>query len=143
VPVYYGFQPVSSNVDQLAHSLTKELVRLRALRQGWDGRNAKPITPEAIYGTILVLNALLDGNSEPPQFFPLSEGGIQVEWCGHDEVEIAIDGSGEAHVLATAENGDVIAEGILDPIGPSDLVATTAAIVKNLSASIAAERHKE
>jgi hypothetical protein len=139
-PIYYGYQQVSGGLDRLAYVLVQELTRLQGLRRGWDGRNARQITPQAVDATVWVLSALLDGDSEPPQFFPLTSGGIQIEWYGRNEVEIAIDASGEAHVLASAASGDVIAEGILDPRGPSDLVATTALLVKDLSADIAAER---
>jgi hypothetical protein len=120
-----------------------ELSRLSQLRPRWDGHRARPITQEAIYATARVLTSLLDWKSEPPQFFPLPGGGIQVEWLADDQqIEIEIDQVGEAHVLATAASGDVLVEGILDLQGPSDLVTTVARLVKELSAEIIAERQR-
>ena len=137
---YYLHQPVSQRLDRLGQTLAQELARLRSLREGWDGRRARPITLEALYGTILALAALLDEESVAPQFFPLPDGGVQFEWYAEDQIEIEVDRTGEAHVLATAANGDVLAEGVFDPQPPSELAATVAQLVKNLSARVGAER---
>jgi hypothetical protein len=135
VRVYWGQGPL----DRLTDVLASELGRLRALRYGWDGGSARPTTPKALYAAMRVLSVLLDEESEPPQFFPLVDGGIQLQWYANDQVEIEIDNSGEAYVLATAANGEEF-EGVLDPSGPSDLVSAIAMLVKNLSADVAAER---
>jgi hypothetical protein len=137
---HYSHQPISQRLDRLGQILVQELGHLRALREGWDGRRAKPITSEALYGTILALAALLDEESIPPQFFPLPDGGIQFEWFADDHIEIEVDRAGEAHVLAIATNGDILAEGVFDPQPPSELAATVALLVKSLSARVVAER---
>jgi hypothetical protein len=85
-----------------------------------------------VYATAQVLVKLIDGHSQVPQFFPLPDGGIQVEWYGNDEIEIDVDGSGEAYAIATS-NGEVVAEGVLEQSGPSDLASVIAVLVKGLS----------
>jgi hypothetical protein len=140
-PVYYDRG--SEGLAWVFREIVKELTRLMELPPRWDGRQARPIKQEAIYAFLQVLPYLLDQTSEPPQFFPLPSGGIQVEWLsGTQQVEIEIDQSGEACALATTADGDVLAEGILDTQGPSDLVSTVAGLVKNISAEIAAERQR-
>jgi len=138
-PVYY-VEPSPGGLAWVLSRVARELSRLRQLRPRWDGHHARPVTQEAIYATARVLGRLLDGQSEVPQFFPLPGGGVQVAWLANDQIEVEIDAAGEAHVLATAENGDVLAEGILDPQGPSELVVTVTRLVKNLSAEVAAGR---
>jgi len=140
-PVYY-VEPGPGGLAWVLVKVAEELSRLRQLRPRWDGHRARPITREAIDAAARVLARLLDAQSEVPQFFPLPGGGIQVEWLADDQIEIEIDGAGEAHVLATSASGNVLAEGILDPQGPSDLVATVAGLVKNLSAEVAAGRQR-
>ena len=120
--------------------VASELTRLGQLRPGWDGRHGKRVTQEAVYATARVMINLLDRHSQVPQFFPLPDGGIQVEWYGDDEIEINVDNSGEAYVIASS-NGDVVAEGILDQAGPSDLAATIAVLIKGLSTQPGVERH--
>src|SRR5260370_12782284 len=140
-PVYY-VEAEPGRLARLLDWVARELTLLRGLRPGWDGHRAKPISREALYSAVVVLAVILDENSEPPQFFPLPDGGIQFEWYADDQIEIEIDGAGEAHVLATATNGEVVAEGSFDPHGPSDLAATIAMLVKNFSAHVAAERQR-
>lgn len=133
----------SGGLAWVLREIVKELTRLMELPSRWDGRQAQPIKPETVFAGVAVLANLVDYTSELPQFFPLPGGGIQVEWLsGTHEVEIQIDQSGEAWVLATTADGDEIAEGILNPQGPSDLDATVAGLVKIISAEIAAERHR-
>jgi hypothetical protein len=140
--IYYVEQGPGS-LGWALSEVVRELSRLTQLRPRWDGRRAQPIKPETVFAAIQVLAYLLDQTSEPPQSFPLPNGGIQVEWLSGDkQIEIEIDQSGEAYVVATSTDGDVLAEGILDPQGPSDLVKTVAGLVKNFSAEIAAERQR-
>lgn len=126
----------------LLDKVTGELGRLLQLRPGWDGHRARQITHEAVFATARVLARVLDRHSEIPQFFPLADGGIQVEWYADEQIEIEIDGAGDAHVLATAANGEVVAEGSFDPQGSSDLVSSIAAMVRSLSAHVAVERQR-
>jgi hypothetical protein len=141
-PMYY-VEHGTGGFAWVLRGIVEELSRLSQLCPRWDGYRAQPITREAIYAAVQVLPYLLDQTSEPPQFFPLPSGGIQVEWLsGSQQIEIEIDQAGEAYVVATAADGDVIAEGVLDSQGPSELVTTVAGLVKNLSAEVAAERQR-
>lgn len=124
--------PEPGGLAWVLERVASELSRLVQLRPGWDGRHGKPVTQEAVYGTAGVLINLLDRNSQVPQFFPLPDGGIQVEWYGDNEIEIDVDGSGGAYVIATSK-GEVVAEGVLEQAGPSDLTATISVLLKELS----------
>jgi hypothetical protein len=124
--------PEPGGLAWVLERVASELSRLVQLRPGWDGRHGKPVTQEAVYGTARVLINLLDRNSQVPQFFPLPDGGIQVEWYGDHEIEIDVDGSGEAYVIATSK-GEVVAEGVLEQAGPSDLAAAISVLLKELS----------
>lgn len=137
--VYY-FPPETRRIEPLLDWVRQELSRLMTLQPGWDGHRAKPITEHALYGTGWVLSALLNQDSVAPQFFPLPDGGIQIEWFADDEIEIEIDGSGQGHVLAAAANGDTIAEGTFDPQAPGELIADVAKFLEELSARVKAER---
>ena len=141
-PVYIESAP--EGLAQVLRKVAAELARLSRLRTGWDGRCAKPITQEAIYATAYILARLLDRHSEVPQFFPLKDGGIQLEWYAENqvEIEIEIDRAGEANVTAQTATGDVLAEGIFDSQGTSELAETIARFVRDLSAHIAAGRRQ-
>lgn len=117
----------------------QELTRLRKLSRGWDGDRANPITQEALYGAVWVLSALLDEHSRRPQIFPLPDGGIQVEWYAEgDEIEVEIDRTGEAHVLAESAEGTTLAEGTFDPQSPGEMVSLVAKIVRDFSDRVSA-----
>jgi hypothetical protein len=139
--VYYSeLEP--DRLGRLIDWVARELTRLRELRPGWDGHRARSITEEAVNGTVRVLADVLDEESEPPQFFPLPDGGIQVEWYADDDIEVEIDATGEAHALVTAANGDTLVEGTFDPHEASDVVASVASFLKALSTRVAAERQR-
>jgi len=89
-----------------------ELNRLVELPQGWDGRHAAQITNEAVQTTVDLLPAISDEQSVPPQFFPLPDGGIQFEWhVGGNDIEIEVDGGGEAHAVAVTADDNILFEG--------------------------------
>jgi hypothetical protein len=139
--VYYS-APEPDRLARLINWVARELTRMRELQPGWDGHRAVPITEEAVNGTVRALADVLDEDSEPPQFFPLPDGGIQVEWYADDDIEVEIDGKGEAHALVTAANGDIIVEGTFDPHEASDVVVGVARFLKTFSARVAAERQR-
>jgi len=92
--------------------LNTELNRLFALPTGWDGFSADEVTIEAVRETVTVLAVIVNEASPAPQFFPLLDGGIQVEWhVGGDYTEIEVNGAGEAYILATRSNGETVADG--------------------------------
>jgi hypothetical protein len=137
---YYG-QPEPSRQNILLESALRRLILFRRLPPRWDGYRAKVITQEAVYSAAWILGAVLDDDSELPQFYPLPDGGIQIDWYADTQIEIEVDGAGEAHVLGVAANGDVLVEGPFDPQAPSDITATVKTLVKDVSAQLAAEQH--
>lgn len=129
--------------DQLINSVADGLGRLQGLKPGWDGRRGKPITSAALRGMLDILGMLLVDGSEPPQISPLPSGGIHVGWLASgDEIEIEIDNTGSAQVLAETASGDVIAEGPLEAAQPSARVSDVAAFLQDISARIAAHRRR-
>jgi hypothetical protein len=120
-----------------------KLRRLRLLRQGWDGGNACAVTEAAIYGAGWLLDRVLDADSAPPQIFPLTDGGIQIEWyAAGDEIDIDVDSGGTAHVLATTSAGEPVLEGSADPREPSQLLSDLAKHVREFSVWVAQERQR-
>jgi hypothetical protein len=137
-PVYI-IEP--GHFSSLLGSVAGEVTRLRQLRHGWDGYRAKPITERALYSVGRVLSFVLRPDSEPPQFAPLIDGGIQIEWLvGGDDLTIEVRDTGEVNVLAMSASGETIAEGSMDLDQPGDLAARAASFLQVLSAQVAAER---
>ncbi len=92
--------------------LDRELNRLFALPAGWDDPSAEEVTLEAVRGAVSVLAAVAGEATPPPQLFPLRDGGIQVEWhVGGNDIEIEVNGAGEAYVFAARSGGQTIADG--------------------------------
>lgn len=92
--------------------LSQELNQLYALPAGWDGFSSDQITIEAIQAAVTTLVTIADETTPAPQFFPLRDGGIQVEWhVGGNDIEIEVNGVGVAYVFAARPDGEVIADG--------------------------------
>lgn len=133
----------NSRLTVLLRLVADELRRLRQLRPGWDGYRAVPVTEAAVYGAASLLGRLLDADSEPPQIFPLNDGGLQVEWyAGGDEIDIDVDRTGMAHVLATKSGGLTLVEGSFDPSRPGQAISDLAKYVREFSIWIAEERKR-
>lgn len=93
----------------------QELNHLLRLRPCWDGRRALPVEEIAVETMVRVLSTLMDEASSLPQLFPLTDGGLQAEWhVGGNDIEIEVEGRGAAHVLATAADGEIVADGIVE-----------------------------
>lgn len=113
------------------------LNNLLELRDGWDGRRARAITTPAVQVAVQLLATLMNDASAPPQFFPLPDGGIQVEWhVGGNHIEVEIDRDGEAHVLARASNGAYVTEGIVTQEAP-EVLSSARDFLQELSARLA------
>jgi hypothetical protein len=126
---------------RLLACVTGEISRLQALRRGWDGYHAEPITQYALYSVARLLAMILRPDSEAPQFAPLADGGIQIEWlAGGDDIEFEVRGTGEVNVLATTASGESIAEGTMNLDYPSELAANVANFLRELSARAEAGR---
>jgi hypothetical protein len=115
-----------------------ELNALCALPERWDGHHAQPITDRAIEGTIQVLGALMDQTSPPPQLFPLPDGGIQAEWhVAGNKIEIEIEGTGDAYLLADRGDGSVVAEGVATRNDPDGAVTAAREFLRALASRLA------
>jgi hypothetical protein len=135
--------PESIRFNALIDLVAQQLQRLRLLSAGWDGGSAQPITGAAIYGAAGLLARLLDAASEPPQIFPLTDGGVQIEWyAAGDEIDIDVDSQGTVHVLATAPNGETVIEGSADPYQPSQILSDLSKYVREFSEWVAQERRR-
>lgn len=87
----------------------QQLQLLVALRRGWDGRRAEPVTELAVQTVVLVLAEVMAGSTPSPQYFPLPDGGLQVEWhAGGHDIEVEVDGDGSLHVLSTEPEGTTV-----------------------------------
>ncbi len=112
----------------------QELNRLLELPDGWDGRHAARTTFDAVQTTVDVLPAISDEQTLPPQFFPLPDGGIQVEWhVAGAAIEIEIDGGGEAYAVALNADKEILFE---QEIGANETkgLSVLRSLVSNLSA---------
>lgn len=144
-PIGWTFSqtPEPTRFNALISLLAQQLTRLRLLRAGWDGESARPVTDEAIYGAGWLLDRILDTESEPPQIFPLTDGGVQIEWyAAGDEIDIDVDSRGMVHVLATKSSGEVVIEGSADPHQPSQLLGDLSKHVRSFSEWVAQERRR-
>ena len=111
-----------------------QLNALLQLAEGWDARRGQPVELAAVRGSVAVLAALMDETSAPPQVFPLSDGGLQIEWhIGGNDIEIEVDCDGEVHVLATTTSGETIAEGVVDADAGPALLASVRDFLRRLS----------
>jgi hypothetical protein len=125
--------PLESRPPLIRH-VERELNRLWALPLHWDGRHAAQLTLAAAQGAVNMLGALLSPDGPPPQFFPLPDGGVQVEWLIADNsIEIEIEGDGSVQILAMNAAGELIAEGELtDPDSP-EVVARARRFLEELA----------
>ena len=87
--------------EWLVPYVQERLSELLRLPGGWDGMRARPLTDVAVTSAVHLLFAIATDETLPPQFFPLPDGGIQMEWhVAGESVEIEIDGLGDGHVSA-------------------------------------------
>ena len=111
--------------------LNSELNRLFALPPRWDDMSADEITIDAVQKLVAVLIRIANEGSPAPQLFPLLDGGIQAEWhVGGNDIEVEVNGLGEAYVLATRANDETVADGEVSP-GRDDPVIDAAATFLN------------
>lgn len=104
-------------VTPTARYVESEINALLRLSEAWDGMRAHPVTQEAASAAIRMVFAIANDQSLPPQFFPLPDGGVQLEWhVARHDLEIEIDAAGnDHHILATDSCGKTTLEGEFSP----------------------------
>lgn len=114
--------------------LNLELNPLFALPSGWDGYTADEVTIEAVREMVGVLFVAVGKTTVPPQFFPLSDGGLQAEWhIDGNDIEIEVDGAGSAYVLATRSAGETVADAEIRANADDPHLQDVAAFLNELS----------
>lgn len=77
----------------------RHLVRLVAMKTGWDSYNAPPLRRDAGFFAIEILHSIMRPRTPAPQVVPSSAGGIQLEW--HEkgiDLEIHVTGPYECEL---------------------------------------------
>ena len=86
--------PTASFAGQRAEWLPTVVTRLRTLAQleeGWDGRNARRISPANLDIAMRLLRAVMRTDTPIPELVPTVRGGLQIEWHVQDvDVELEI-----------------------------------------------------
>lgn len=90
--------------------LERELHRLQHLAQleaGWDGYEAKPLSPVAVASAALTAYSVLTAYGEAPNFIaPIPDGGVQVEWdSAQSALELTIAPDGYKETLLVLHQG--------------------------------------
>lgn len=94
----------------------QSLSHLRQLESGWDGHSAKMITDDACEVAVRLLVSLAVPAPPTVQIFPLTNGGVQLEWhAGDNDLEIEVDPIGEVHAFISACDGSVVLNQELPP----------------------------
>jgi hypothetical protein len=75
--------------------LIKQLESVLALKPGWDGAKANPITSDALEAALKVLEETMAWDTIAPAVVPVSDGGIQLEWhCAGVDLEVYVEPDG-------------------------------------------------
>ena len=83
----------------LPAEVEEAITELVNLPQGWDGYGGLPVRPEVAEHARRFMAAIGECTQLVPDFVPLSDGGLQLEWfVGGYEVEVAIAPCGTTHV---------------------------------------------
>jgi hypothetical protein len=94
----------------------QSLSRLRQLEPHWDGRSAETLTDDACETAVRLLVSLAIPAPPTAQIFPLTDGGVQLEWhAGGNDVEIEVDPIGEIHAFISMCDGSVVLNQELPP----------------------------
>lgn len=93
--------------------LHDRLVELYSLPPGWDGDDAKTVSDETYAGACRIVKEALKRDLPMPGIYPMSEGGLSLEWASPKAV-LSIEVLGE---LATFQ--------ILDVSKPDNFIFTS------------------
>jgi hypothetical protein len=81
------------------------------LPDNWDSYGGVAPSREFLFQTLGMLKDTEEVNLPVPQTVPLSDGGVQLEWCGSDyDIEIAFSPLEGISILVTDSGGDVVLE---------------------------------
>lgn len=58
----------------------RQLQKIQALDEGWDGYRAGPIRRDVIFYAEAVLNAVMKSRTPAPHIAPMSHEGVMIEW---------------------------------------------------------------
>lgn len=99
-----------------------ELHKLRELPENWDSYASPRIKDVSVKTTADLLIALAKFEMPKPQIFPVSGGGLQLEWQRNKrELEIEVLPDGSIEYLKVFEDGEMI-EGSIDKANVWQLV---------------------
>jgi hypothetical protein len=134
-PPDYG----AAKLDLMNFAVGK-LNQLLRLERGWDALGATQVSETASVSAILWLDLLAEDDTFSPQIFPLSNGGVQVEWlAGGESLEIEIGPQGDVGILGLDAAGNVLVEGDYpDPHGSSELIMAARKHLSALSGAVRA-----
>jgi hypothetical protein len=77
--------------------VSRRLIQLLNLPQGWDGYSAEPISEAMAAFVTNVLNSTMSEGTPSPDIVPASGGGVQIEWhTGGVDIELFIPRPNEA-----------------------------------------------
>ncbi len=117
-----------------------KLNQLLQLERCWDALGAAQVAETAAGSAILWLDLLAEEDTFSPQTFPLSNGGVQVEWlAGGESLEIEIGPQGDVGILGLDAAGNVLVEGDYpDPHGAYELIMAARRHLSALSGAVRA-----
>lgn len=119
--------------EQKSEQIKSRITQLCSLPVGWDGEYAQPVSRKAGNKAAYVTYAVSKDYIDLVQFFPLPNGGIQIEFLvGGNELEIEIDENGNAFVVATDNSGYTKFEGEFE-LRDSNMLVKITEEVKNLA----------
>jgi hypothetical protein len=101
---YVSTVAVESNVDIWSqrslpgwvHPFVEQMKSVHALKPGWDGPEARPVSSEAFRATLVILEETMARDTIAPTVVPVSDGGLQLEWhCAGVDLEVYIERDGQ------------------------------------------------
>jgi len=94
------------NVLPWLDSALERLNSVGRLEGGWDGEAARATAAEAAAAALRALFEVMGSDTPPPSVVPMYDGGLQLEWHGHDiDVELAVGPDGARHVWISSASG--------------------------------------
>lgn len=99
---------LTSEISLWLQDAQKELQTLKNLPENWDSYGSPQITIEAGKKAADLLTELARFGMSKPKLFPVSGGGLQLEWQKTDrELEIEILPDGSIEFLIVDQNGEM------------------------------------